>query len=174
MTTAIAIPSLNWQKLFWTLDPQTPLNEIVIGKIERGERTILDDQTLLNLADALKLTIGERRVFFVLATGLDHLQIYPAEENGEEILAPVLNMLADIRLPALLLDRYLDVVAVNGLLLKLYQLSEIDLSTTGGQAGRHEFIGFHFLEGVCGNARSKCRPRCGIALPWAMSSTFGA
>lgn len=45
-------------------DRQTPLNDIVIGKIERGERTILDDQTLLNLANALKLTIGERRNFF--------------------------------------------------------------------------------------------------------------
>jgi len=125
-------------------DPQTPLNEIVIGKIERGERTILDDQTLLNLADALKLTIGERRVFFVLATGLDHLQIYPAEENGDEILDPVLEMLADIRLPALLLDRYLDVVAVNGLLLKLYQLSEIDLSTRVGNAGGMNLLDFIF------------------------------
>jgi hypothetical protein len=26
-------------------DPQTPLNEIILGKIERGERTILDDHT---------------------------------------------------------------------------------------------------------------------------------
>ena len=50
-------------ELILAQDPQTPLNDIVIGKIERGERTILDDQTLLNLADALKLTIGERRVF---------------------------------------------------------------------------------------------------------------
>ena len=31
-------------------DRQTPLNEIIIGKIERGERAILDEHTLLNLA----------------------------------------------------------------------------------------------------------------------------
>ena len=92
-------------------DSRTPLNEIVIGKIERGERTILDDQTLLNLADALKLTIGERRVFFLLATGLEHTQIYPVEAEGEAILASVVEMLGDIRLPSLLLDRYLDVLA---------------------------------------------------------------
>ena len=118
-----------------SFDATTPLNEIVIGKIERGERTILDDQTLLNLADALMLTIGERRVFLLLATGLDHPQIYPADRAPQETLDEVLGMLADIRLPALLLDRYLDVVAVNGLLLRLYQISEIDLSGQIGRAG---------------------------------------
>ena len=78
-----------------TLDATTPLNEVIIGKIERGERTILDEYTLLNLADALKLAVGERRVFFMLATGLDHPQIYPHHEPSEGLLAPVLEMLAD-------------------------------------------------------------------------------
>ena len=125
-------------------DPQTPLNDIVIGKIERGERTILDDQTLLNLADGLKLTIGERRNFFLLATGLDHLQIYPAEEAPEDMLALVLEMLQDIRLPALLLDRYLNVVAVNGLLLQFYQMSHINLSQQAGKPGGSNLLDFIF------------------------------
>jgi len=56
-------------------DPQTPLNEIIIGKIERGERAMLDEQTLLSLADTLELTMGERREFFLAATGLDNEQI---------------------------------------------------------------------------------------------------
>ena len=45
-------------------DPLSPLNEIIIGKIERGERAMLDDQTLISLADTLELTMGERQEFF--------------------------------------------------------------------------------------------------------------
>ena len=108
-------------------DPHSPLNEIIIGKIERGERAMLDDHTLLSLADTLELTIGERREFFLAATGLDNEQIYPAQKPAEEILAPVIQMLVDIQLPALLLDSYLDVIAVNALLMKLYDANQIDL-----------------------------------------------
>ncbi len=127
-------------KKIGTLDPRTPLSDIVIGKIERGERAILDNQTLLNLADGLELTIGERHVFFLLATGLDHLQIYPDTQKSEQILNNVLTMLADIRQPALLLDRYLDVIAANELLLKLYHMSDINLSGLGNKVNLLDFI----------------------------------
>lgn len=110
------------------LDPLSPLNEIIIGKIERGERALLDDHTLLSLADALELTLGERREFFLAATGLDDLQINATHETAAEILATVLQMLADIQLPALLLDSYLDVIAANAILMELYDTSQIDLS----------------------------------------------
>jgi len=166
-------------------DTQTPLNEIIIGKIERGERTILDEHTLLNLADALKLTVGERRVFFMLATGLDHPQIYPAEEEVREILAPVLKMLGDIRLPALLLDRYLDVVAVNGLLLQLYQMSQIDLSQVVGKPGGTNLLDFIFSKAFAG-VRKQMPPQVWhrfavgsviyfrrMTLPYRMTDYFG-
>ncbi|MCB0213837.1 MAG: helix-turn-helix domain-containing protein, partial [Anaerolineae bacterium] len=63
------------------IDPHSPLNEIIIGKIERGERAILDDQTLLNLADTLELSLGERREFYLAATGLDDEQFYASEKS---------------------------------------------------------------------------------------------
>ena len=132
------------------IDPLTALNDTVIGKIERGERAILDDQTLLNLADGLQLTIGERRVFFLLATGLDHLQIYPDEQSADHILGNVLTMLADIQQPALLLDRYLDVVAANALLLKLYQLSLIDLSGLVRKKGLTNLLDIIFSKAFAG------------------------
>lgn len=166
-------------------DPQTPLNEVIIGKIERGERTILDEQTLLNLADALKLTVGERRVFFMLATGLDHPQIFPAAEEEREILAPVLEMLGDVRLPALLLDRYLDVVAVNSLLLQLYQMSQIDLSQTMGKPGGTNLLDFIFSKAFSGT-RKQMAPQVWhrfavgnviyfrrMTLPYRMTDYFG-
>jgi hypothetical protein len=36
-------------------------------------------------------------------------------------------MLADIQLPALLLDNYLDVIAVNTILMRMYDTNQIDL-----------------------------------------------
>ena len=167
------------------LDSRTPLNEIIIGKIERGERTTLDERTLLNLADALNLTIGERRVFFMLATGLDHAQIYPAEEKETEILAPVLEMLGDIRLPALLLDRYLDIVAVNSFLLQLYQMSQIDLSQILGKPGGTNLLDFIFSKAFAGT-REQMAPQVWqrfavgtviyfrrMSLPYRMTDYFG-
>lgn len=101
-------------------DKYTPLNEIIIGKIERGERAMLDEETLLALADALSLMVGERRVFFLAATGLDADQIYPTPQESQAVLQTALEMLGDIQLPALLLDTYLDIIGVNTAVLQLY------------------------------------------------------
>lgn len=168
-----------------SLDPTTSLNEIIIGKIERGERTILDEYTLLNLADALKLTVGERRVFFMLATGLDHPQIYPHHESSTELLAPVLEMLAEIRLPALLVDRYLDVIAINSLLLKLYQLSHIELMSRLKRKGGTHLLDFIF-SAEFGPMRAEMSPQVWhrfavgiimdfrrVTMPYRMTPYFG-
>jgi hypothetical protein len=125
-------------------DPFSPLNEIIIGKIERGERAMLDEQTLLSLADTLELTIGERREFFLAATGLDNEQIYPAPKSAEEILASVIQMLADIQLPALLLDNYLDIIAINASLVELYNTHQIDLRRRMSQPAGLNLLGFIF------------------------------
>ncbi|MCG3211422.1 MAG: hypothetical protein FOGNACKC_05068 [Anaerolineae bacterium] len=125
-------------------DPHSPLNEIIIGKIERGERALLDDQTLLSLANTLELTMGERREFFLAATGLDNEQIYATETEAGEILASVLQMLADIQLPALLVDNYLDVIAANAILLKLYDATQIDLRYRRGRPAGLNLLSFIF------------------------------
>ena len=134
----------NLARLCQQLDPLSPLSDVVIGKIERGERVNLDEQTLLNLADALKLTIGERRVFFLLATGLDHPQIYPSLEDDTAVLTQALALLESIRLPALLLDRYLDIIAVNSLLLPMYQLSPATMHQRAQKPGGTNLLDFIF------------------------------
>jgi hypothetical protein len=126
------------------LDPHTPLNEVIIGKIERGERALLDEQTLLNLADTLQLTMGERREFFLAATGLDNVQIYADEVSAEEILASALQMLTDIQLPGLLVDSYLDVIAANSILLEMYGTTQVDLYNRMGQPAGLNLLGFIF------------------------------
>jgi hypothetical protein len=166
-------------------DPTTLLNEVVIGKIERGERTMLDAHTLLNLADSLKLTIGERRAFFLLATGLDHPQIYPTKEDASEILASTLVMLEDIQLPALLLDRYLDVVGVNALLLQFYQMAQADIRQSQEQNGGVNLLEFIF-SGAFAITRAQMQPQVWhrfaignviyfrrMTLPYRMTDYFG-
>jgi len=125
-------------------DPLSPLNEIIIGKIERGERATLDDHTLLSLADTLELTMGERREFFLAATGLDNVQIYATETDADEILASVMQMLADIQLPALLVDHYLDVIAANAILVKMYDTNQIDLYRRVDQPAGLNLLSFIF------------------------------
>lgn len=125
-------------------DPQTPLNEIIIGKIERGERAMFDDHTLVSLADTLELTLGERREFFLAATGLDNEQIYADERNPKEILASTLAMLGDIQLPALLVDCYLDVIAANAVLVKMYDTNRIDLHRRADQPAGLNLLSFIF------------------------------
>ncbi len=125
-------------------DHLTPLNEVILGKIERGERANLDAQTLLSLADTLRLTIGERREFFLAATGLQDEQIYVTQEDPEAILASVLRTLREIQLPALLVDRYLDVIAVNSIALKMYNINQINLQKRQDQPAGFNLLSYIF------------------------------
>ena len=125
-------------------DPLSPLNEIIIGKIERGERAVLDDQTLLSLADSLELTMGERREFFLAATGLDNEQIYATKTDTEEILASVMQMLTDVQLPALLVDNFLDVIAANAILVKMYDTNQINLHRRADRPAGLNLLSFIF------------------------------
>jgi hypothetical protein len=129
-----------------TLEPATPLNELVIGKIERGERALLDKPTLLSLMNALGLTTGERQVFLQLASGLDNASLYPASGDSSAILRSALQMVADIQLPALLLDQYLDVIAVNALVLPFYQTSLVDLQKRAGRPAAFNLLAMIFSD----------------------------
>lgn len=56
----------------WTqakLAQETGLPLTVMGTIERGSKTQRDEATLLQLAQALQLTSGEREAFFTAASG---------------------------------------------------------------------------------------------------------
>jgi hypothetical protein len=96
---------------------------------------MLDEETLLALADGLSLMVGERRVFFLAATGLEAEQMYPTPSGSQAILENALEMLGDIQLPALLVDTYLDIIGVNTAVLHLYNSSPTTLQgiMAGGQ-----------------------------------------
>lgn len=129
------------------LDPATPLTELLIGKIERGERAVLDRQVLLGLIEVLKLTLGERQVFLQLASGLENADLYPIDGDPMALLCTALQRVADIQLPAVLMDQYLDVIAINALVLPFYQVSMQTLQKRSGEPAPFNLLSMIFSDG---------------------------
>lgn len=94
-------------------------NEDIISFIERGKRS-LDRQTLLALATALQLTSNERREFFLAASGVDAQEIACQETSPEEVFSQLIESIRMLYLPATVVDAYCDVLAVNYVLLELF------------------------------------------------------
>ncbi len=91
----------------------------VISNLERGVRVNLEPELLLRLADVFRLTSRERTVFFECATGLRLENVPRPGHSAEEIMASVLNLLGQYRLPAFVVDDYDNVVAANDIILPL-------------------------------------------------------
>lgn len=85
----------------------------IIGKIERGERAMLDEDMLLRLADALELTSMERREFFLAASGVDSQHVARKNSKPGASLDDLLHMMEGLQLPAFIDDCYSDLVATN-------------------------------------------------------------
>lgn len=110
----------------WTqkeLGEETGLGELIIGKIERGQRTNLDEKTLLSLADALQLTSLERKEFLFAALGVDGKQIARRGSDPSAILNSLIQKMQEIQLPAYTTDVYGDVVAANTSIIDLLEVS---------------------------------------------------
>ena len=90
----------------------------IISSIERGKRG-LDTQTLHALSTALQLTSGERKEFFLAASGLDNELIARQANTPEEILSQLIERMSAAHLPAFIMDSYCDVVATNAALVEL-------------------------------------------------------
>ncbi len=98
------------------------LTEDMISSIERGKRGI-DQQTLQSLATGLKLTSGERKEFFLAASGIDSQEIPRLDNDPREVFAELLDNLKHMHLPATILDQYCDSLAVNHTLVELFDLA---------------------------------------------------
>jgi transcriptional regulator with XRE-family HTH domain len=94
-------------------------NEDIISFIERGKRS-LDRQTLLALATALQLTSNERREFFLAASGIDAQEIACQETSPEEVFSQLIESIRTLYLPTTVVDAYCDVLAVNYVILELF------------------------------------------------------
>lgn len=102
----------------WTPWSQGQLGEIsglgaeIIAKIEQGKRAP-DSVLVAKLADALQLTVLERREFFALAAGVQQPIARPETGASDQALQNLLGLLGTIPLPAFLHDDYGDMIAAN-------------------------------------------------------------
>jgi transcriptional regulator with XRE-family HTH domain len=110
----------------WTqqrLGAETGLGKAVIGKIEQGKRSILDEETLVCLANALNLNSVERSQFYLAAIGIDSVQLVRERRRPAEALDDLMRVLERIRLPASTIDSYGDSVAINLSMMRLIGVS---------------------------------------------------
>ena len=119
-------------------------SERIVGNIERGERS-LDSQTLLALASALQLTSGERKEFFLAASGIDSDKIPRQQNDPNEVLSQLVDRIKQVYLPAYVIDSYCDVVAANMAIMKLLDfesagLSPVDLAARSFGANVLEYV----------------------------------
>lgn len=115
----------------WTqqeLAEKSALSIFVIRKIEGGKLKNLTEDILVKLAKALELTNGERQEFFLAATGINQENFARSPITDEaKILEKLSESLAMIQVPGLIIDNYLDIIAVNEMFLQLYECRFVDL-----------------------------------------------
>lgn len=100
------------------------LTEIIIGNIERGERTKLESDEIASLADALRLTTLERQVFFAAATNVDE-EDKTAELPGQDsAFEHVWDILSTTQLPAYLTDSLGSLIGINRIMMAFHGVSD--------------------------------------------------
>jgi transcriptional regulator with XRE-family HTH domain len=105
-----------------TLSSAVHLTANQLGRLERGDRKYLDNQTLQLLAESFKLTNLEHKEFLSAAVGIDDSALYGLEKP-EEKLNKLIALLESLQMPAYIMDAYTDFIASNVGPLNLYQIS---------------------------------------------------
>jgi transcriptional regulator with XRE-family HTH domain len=111
----------------WTqqaLALKSGVDKRMIERIEQGQMRKIDSDIVLKLADALELTTMERKEFFFAAMFLDNRHIASPKGDPQEKLEILLHALRSIRLPAMIVDAYADVIAINNGALQLFDLHD--------------------------------------------------
>jgi transcriptional regulator with XRE-family HTH domain len=93
-----------------------------LGRIERGERKYLDNQTLHLLASAFKLTNLERKEFLYASIGIPDSLIDSMLEPLTQ-LNNMITLIESLRVPTFVIDVYSDLVISNQAALYISQLT---------------------------------------------------
>jgi len=83
-----------------------------LGRLERGDRKFIDNQTLKSLADAFNLSPIERKEFLIAAAGITE-DDFCYHKTPEKQLKEMLEILTQIMVPAAILDTFQNVIAIN-------------------------------------------------------------
>lgn len=93
-----------------------------ISNIENGRRAILSPELLSLMANVLQLTSGEKKEFFLAATGLDDKDIYPEYDDTQKTLEIFFSIMENFQAPAFIADQYWDIIAVNRAIMEVYDM----------------------------------------------------
>lgn len=93
-----------------------------LGRLERGDRKYLENDTLALLANAFKLTPLERDEFYLAALGMPD-EIAHHREQPDHKLEELLKILEKLMIPAFVIDVYADLVAANSRFFKLLMIT---------------------------------------------------
>lgn len=99
---------------------ETSLSEKVIGDIERGTRSTLDEDIVIKLADAFDLNTLERREFFTLFRSVEQ-KLIPATDDTDAY-EDCIALMQSLQLPVSLQDSYYNLIAVNQSWCRLYDV----------------------------------------------------
>lgn len=105
-----------------TLSNAVHLTANQLGRLERGDRKYLDNQTLQLLADSFKLTNLEQKEFLSAAVGIDDSALF-GSEKPEEKLNKLISLVESLQMPAFIVDTYIDFIASNAGVLNLFQIA---------------------------------------------------
>jgi transcriptional regulator with XRE-family HTH domain len=92
----------------------------IIGRIERGEKVLLDPGALTLMANAFNLNTRQRLEFFQAALGIEECDLPHPSLTAEKILQEVTGVLEGISLPGFVVDSYDNAVLVNARMLALF------------------------------------------------------
>jgi len=126
LISALRKEQLDRYNVSWTrqrLADESGIDQEILANIETGRRAILYPDLLVQLADALNLTSGERREFFLAASGVDEEHIYQPLDTSKTALGDMLAVMDKLQQPAFLVDQYFDIVAVNPMVLEIYNVN---------------------------------------------------
>jgi transcriptional regulator with XRE-family HTH domain len=105
-----------------TLSNAIHLTANQLGRLERGDRKYLDNQTLQLLAESFKLTNLEKKEFLSAAVGIDDSALF-GQNKPEEKLNKLIALVESLQMPAYILDVYTDFIASNAGALNLFQIA---------------------------------------------------
>lgn len=137
------------------------VEEPLISQIERGAKKYFEPDLLFRLANSFHLTTLERREFFQASTGISEKQVLRQPSaalatdtaSTEKVLAKMIRLVADLRVPAFLLDVYSDVVAFNHMALAFFQAPPEMLETAHLVPGGYNAVRLMFSKDLVARSR---------------------
>ena len=115
---------------------ETGLTENIVGKIERGQQSQLDKDSLQNIAQAFSLTVGERREFFGVAGVVTDVLSTRPKPDADVAWVQVRTLLDSLYAPAMCCNPFADIIGINRAMLAFQNISLAQIRAAQATATR--------------------------------------